>query len=420
MPAPATRKKHRSAATRLMTIYSIALSVIAIVSVAGQIAIQTALNRQAANDRFCVAAGQQEMLGQRMALTALAVQAADTPAVRAAKSAELRSVNDTLSLGLPGHPSARVSRLWNDATPAHQAMQDEAQAILAALPPEGSSQKPDLYRYLTPLLQNEAQFQPGMERIVRSSELEAQAQTLALRRTAGGLVALTLLTVIAAIFLTLRPLAALRQAEESASDQQAALGEADRQLAQMRAMMENLSPVDMLTGLNNHRAFHEHLDRELGRALRHGHALSLLLLDVDRFKTYNDAYGHRDGDEALKMVGRVLADNARTSDIPARYGGEEFAVILTETDTMGAVVLGERVRQAIASSDCLQRPLTASIGIATLTPSMCGVAELIAQADRALCHAKGEGRNRVSHVSRLPNPVEETWRFLPDREMAAA
>ena len=185
-------------------------------------------------------------------------------------------------------------------------------------------------------------------------------------------------------------------------------------------MMENLCTVDALTGLKNHRAFQEQLDSELGRALRHGHPLSLLLLDVDRFKSYNDTYGHPHGDEALKMVGQALAENARTSDIPARYGGEEFAMILTDTDTMGAVILGERLRQAVASCGSLQRPLTASIGIATLTPGMSGVAELIAQADRALCHAKGEGRNRVSHVSRLPAPVEENWRFLPEREMVAA
>ncbi len=248
------------------------------------------------------------------------------------------------------------------------------------------------------------------------------------RQTAWEGLALSLLAPLAAGLLLFRPaggriprtLAALHEAEARASEQNAALGEADRQLDEMRAVLENLATVDTLTGLPNHRAFHEHLDRELGRALRHGHSLSLLLLDLDRFKAFNDAYGHVHGDEALKLAGRVLAENARTSDIPARFGGEEFAVILTETDTMGAVIFGERLRQSIASADCLQRPITVSIGIATLTPSMSGVAELIAQADRALCHAKGEGRNRVSHVSRLPDPIEENWRFLPDSELVAA
>jgi diguanylate cyclase (GGDEF)-like protein len=175
----------------------------------------------------------------------------------------------------------------------------------------------------------------------------------------------------------------------------------------MRETLENLSTVDALTSLKNHRAFHEQLDREMGRALRHGHPLSLLLLDIDRFKAYNDSYSHTEGDQALKIVSELLKETARTSDIPARYGGEEFAIILTETDMMGAVVLGERLRQAVASADGLQRPLTASIGIATLTPNIFSVPALIAQADRALCHAKGDGRNRVSHAHRIPAPLED-------------
>jgi diguanylate cyclase (GGDEF)-like protein len=154
--------------------------------------------------------------------------------------------------------------------------------------------------------------------------------------------------------------------------------------------------------MKNHRAFQEQLGVELERALRHGRPLSLLLMDIDRFKSYNDTYGHPSGDKVLKVMSGLLKENARSTDIPVRFGGEEFAVILTETDMMGSVVLGERLRQSIAGADGLQRPVTASIGIATLTPGMQGVAELIAQADRALCAAKGEGRNRVSHAHRLP------------------
>ena len=141
--------------------------------------------------------------------------------------------------------------------------------------------------------------------------------------------------------------------------------------------------------------------------MRHGRPLSLLLLDVDRFKSYNDNYGHTQGDRVLQLISRLIKANARTSDMPARFGGEEFAVILTETDMMGSVVLGERLRQSIAGADGLHRPVTASIGIATLTPGMFGVAEIIAQADRALCAAKGEGRNRVSHAHRLPATADD-------------
>ena len=145
----------------------------------------------------------------------------------------------------------------------------------------------------------------------------------------------------------------------------------------------------------------------MGRALRYGQPLSLLLLDLDKFKSYNDSYSHTEGDQALKLIARVIAETARASDIPARYGGKEFVVILTETDMMGAVVLGERLRQAVASLDGLQRPLTASIGLATLNGNIFSAPALIAQADRALCHAKGDGRNRVSHAHRIPAPLED-------------
>ncbi|MDQ2798568.1 MAG: GGDEF domain-containing protein [Armatimonadota bacterium] len=223
-----------------------------------------------------------------------------------------------------------------------------------------------------------------------------------------GLTALTLLALLAqgaSVFSpgsVRRALDAQRNMEAHMTDRDAALAEADKQMTEMRNLLANLVTVDTLTGLKNHRAFQEQLDVELGRALRHDRPLSLLLIDVDRFKSYNESYGHPNGDRALKRIAGIMKENARTSDIPARFGGEEFAVILTETDMMGAVVIGERLRQAISGGDGLHRPLTASIGIATLAPGMCGAPDLIAQADRALCAAKGDGRNRVSHAHQLP------------------
>lgn len=390
---------------RLKRSYILVLCAMALFPLVGQVLLQMALGRGAADATLAAQAERQRARGLSLALSALAVQSAETPAVRDERAAEMTR---TLTDWEAAQPilDARAS------LPSSESLHDAAQGVLAALPPSGDPHRPDLYRYLTPLLQSQRAFGDGLGRVAADAERASEARRAALRRLAGGLLAATLLALAAAGALafqggTARTLAALQMLEEGEEEREAALGEADKQLAQMRHVVDNLATVDALTGLPNHRSFHETLDREMGRALRHGGALSLLLLDVDRFKPYNDAYGHPAGDEALRQVARMVGETARVSDIAARFGGEEFALILPDTDVMGAVVLGERLRHAVADADGLERPLTASLGIATLTPGMSGVAELIAQADRALCHAKGEGRNRVSHALRLPAPLED-------------
>jgi len=390
---------------RLKRSYVLILCALALFSLAGQILLQRAVGRGAGDASLAAQAERQRARGLSLALSALAVQSAETPAVRDERAAEMTR---TLTDWEAAQPilDARAS------LPSSESLHDAAQGVLAALPPSGDPHRPDLYRYLTPLLQSQRAFGDDMGKIAADAGREGYTRQTALRRTAGGLLAATLLALAAAGALAFQggaaqTLDALRTLEEGEKEREAALGEADKQLAQMRHVLDNLSTMDPLTGLPNHRAFHETLDREMGRALRHGGALSLLLLDVDRFKPYNDFYGHPAGDEALRRIAGLVGETARVCDVAARFGGEEFALILPDTDVTGAVVLGERLRHAVADADGLERPLTASLGIATLTPSMCGVAELIAQADRALCHAKGEGRNRVSHALRVPAPLED-------------
>jgi len=157
--------------------------------------------------------------------------------------------------------------------------------------------------------------------------------------------------------------------------------------------------VDALTGLYNRRAFVEHAKREVARSQRHGDALSLLLLDIDHFKTVNDTYGHAAGDRVLVEVGRLLAETNRVSDVSARWGGEEFVALLSSTHFEGAMCVAERTRVAIESlhvdSDGGDRlGITASIGVATLLSSE-GVDGLVARADHAMYCAKASGRNKV-------------------------
>ncbi|WP_025597977.1 sensor domain-containing diguanylate cyclase [Burkholderia sp. WSM2230] len=163
-----------------------------------------------------------------------------------------------------------------------------------------------------------------------------------------------------------------------------------------------LARTDGLTGVDNRRAFEQAVENEWRRAQRDGDPLSLLLIDVDNFKGFNDLYGHSAGDDALIMVAQCIARNVqRPGDTTARYGGEEFAVLLPDTDEAGALSLAEKIRAAVeaialghvASS---HHVLTVSIGVATMRGEALSMSRvLVDAADQALYAAKDAGRNRV-------------------------
>ncbi|MCP3394345.1 diguanylate cyclase [Bradyrhizobium sp. CCGB12] len=168
--------------------------------------------------------------------------------------------------------------------------------------------------------------------------------------------------------------------------------------------LASLATTDGLTGLANRRAFDERLADEWARARRDGTQLSLLLIDVDHFKKFNDHYGHLAGDACLRALGRILSAQAkRPADLAARYGGEEFAVLLPNTDADGCADVGEGIRQALHDLAMLHtqnppsRLVTASVGGAAALPSETTMdcSTLVAAADRALYAAKDGGRDRL-------------------------
>lgn len=185
------------------------------------------------------------------------------------------------------------------------------------------------------------------------------------------------------------------------SDQAERLEEQKQALEAMNQRLEALAITDGLTGLNNHRKFQEYLEREFAVAQRTGVPLSLVLLDVDRFKQFNDEYGHQAGDEVLRRVAGVLLQVARESDFVARYGGEEFVIVMPGTDNDGALKGAERLRLAIAQGDWPYQPVTASLGVATVDESVPDRETLISLADQALYTAKRSGRNRVCHAAEM-------------------
>ncbi len=162
--------------------------------------------------------------------------------------------------------------------------------------------------------------------------------------------------------------------------------------------------TDELTGLFNVRQFHARLENEIDRAERFGTPLSLVMLDIDKFKLVNDNHGHQQGDVVLIEVARVLRRLSRDVDLPARYGGEELAVVLPQTDLAGAEQQAERMRTAIETMG-IQRldgdgplPVTASFGVASFPSEGSDKTALIAAADAALYRAKRGGRNRVERA----------------------
>jgi diguanylate cyclase (GGDEF)-like protein/PAS domain S-box-containing protein len=191
--------------------------------------------------------------------------------------------------------------------------------------------------------------------------------------------------------------------EEQIAEQRRKLEETNVRLEEANEKLEALAGTDELTGLINRRGFEEHLTRELDRAARRKSPLSLMLLDVDWFKSYNDDFGHLAGDDVLQQLALLLRSQARGTDIVTRFGGEEFAVVLPDTPGEGALVLAERFRETIEAAPWSGRGVTASFGISTWNPALTprdGRA-LLNDADRALYRSKGNGRNRVTHASAL-------------------
>ena len=182
-----------------------------------------------------------------------------------------------------------------------------------------------------------------------------------------------------------------------------ALRESQQQLQKSNFELQRLTNTDGLTGIANRRYFDDYLDAEWKRAKRMQQEISLLLIDVDNFKLYNDNYGHVAGDLVLKNVAQALESNAmRSSDLSARFGGEEFAVILPATDSAGSLASGEKVRAAVEALRIAHAYsgvsdwLTVSIGSATMAPQESQTpSDLIMQADRRLYRAKQQGKNRV-------------------------
>lgn len=168
--------------------------------------------------------------------------------------------------------------------------------------------------------------------------------------------------------------------------------------ARVHQQTSEMAMTDALTGLRNRRRLNLDLAEECAASARYRRPLAFMMIDIDFFKSYNDSYGHQAGDAAIRAVADTLLDSLRSTDHAYRYGGEEFALVLRETKAADATKFAERLRglveQRLGTSGQL-RPVTISIGVASLPAHGPSPDSLVAAADSALYQAKGSGRNRV-------------------------
>ncbi len=184
-----------------------------------------------------------------------------------------------------------------------------------------------------------------------------------------------------------------------------------RELEEVNRILEHLSSHDGLTGIPNRRSFDEVLDKEWKRAIRSSEKISIMLIDIDFFKNFNDIHGHIMGDSALKLVAKTISKTIkRPGDFVARYGGEEFIVVLPNTDSKGAFELAELIRKNIESvgiideSSKISKVLTVSIGVTTEEPNTkSNLENILEDADFALYESKKNGRNMTSLYAQEKN-----------------
>ncbi|MFH1059755.1 MAG: diguanylate cyclase [Pseudomonadota bacterium] len=391
-----TQPKYLSPRALTLT-YLVALMAIGLIVAGGNLVASAYLDRQEDDARTLNLAGRQRVLYMTISREALLAAKGEEVARRRQACQRLRRavnewdrvhqglVNGDPDLGLRALSSSRTRSLLERLEDSRRAILEAAQALIKT----NDDCRTDM-AMLPRILDHGDNYLPLMDRLVFLYAQESRERVDSLRQAELVLDGITLLGLAAVGWFVFRPM--VRRIDDG--------------LGQLRAaaeVYEDLSLTDELTELANRRAMDQHLAEEWRRAAREGHTLSLVMLDVDRFKQYNDTYGHVQGDRALQAVATVLAASARRpGDLAVRYGGEELALVLPGADLRAAAGLAEQLRRQVQAlaiphrASGVEPVLTVSLGVASLAPGLTAdPASLINAADEALYRAKQAGRNRV-------------------------
>ena len=376
--------------------YVIALTAIAILSIASHFVLADTLRTNEGSAAVINLSGRQRMLSQRIVALALEVRHGDESArapLRTAISEFGTAHQKLVHLSNTADPviAARLNDTYYGAIETDAQVQHflEAARAIAASPPGkmapgkiAPDSRPGAYTPEMAVLVTSARgpLLKGLEQVVSIHQAESEARTRHLEWIQWAILSTVLATLLIEALFIFRPMVA-------------------RISAYLKQLIQ-LADNDYLTGIPNRRAFTNRALSEIERSRRHGRALSLLLVDADHFKRVNDVHGHPAGDAVLIALATMLHLAARTEDIVGRIGGEEFALLLPETSPGQASVLAERLRQAVAQApldaDGVPIAMTISIGIASVPLAAKDPFKSAMQtADTMLYHAKESGRNCI-------------------------
>ncbi len=378
---------------KLSLAYTLGLLAVVCLLVAGQIVVQQMLVHQERDAATINVAGRQRMLSQKLVKNTLLLRASEdtqiTDSVISTMADDLnewRTAHRQLRSGFAGPDSAiqsrrRVETLFDDLE-LHFQLIDDAATDIIDVGRQTRAASLSISRQSAVIAAHEGSYLTVMDRIVQVFESEARDRVRRLRRTLNGLAIAIFAVLLIQALLIFRPL--VRRVHRTVLD-----------LAQSREAAETLSLQDELCGVPNRRRFEHELPREWQRALRNGSPVSIIMIDLDKFKALNDSAGHETGDDCLVRVASTLnAEMRRSTDLVARYGGDEFVVILPDTDEPGALSVADRLRKSIEALEISlgnETKIGITTGVATGNPSHRDVDphDLVAEADRRMLQAKG-------------------------------